>query len=535
MVRVNILFGGQAGQGANELAETISNILVKAGYYVFNYRDYGSFVRGEHNFNILCISEKPVYSYDNEIDILVALDKKTLDLHSKKLKKTGAIISKEQGLKIDTAKIIEQHKLDKRIENMIFAAVLVKLLGLNINELNNYIDKKFRGKSLYEDDIKAAKIGYDLTNKKLNILPKSDSKEKIILTGSEGISISAIDSGVDIYFAYPMTPATPVMHILAKYETKKDSKFMMFQPENEIAVANMALGASFAGARSMVGTSGGGFDLMSEALSLQGISEIPLVVYLASRPGPGTGIPTYSMQQDINIALYNGHGEFPRAVIIPGDAEECIQATNSSFYLSQKYRTLSIILSDKHVAESKFTLTSVPKVNEIKTNFAKTDKNYAGARCLPGINICKASSYTHDEYGIVSELSSVNISMLDKLNKKTEIMNKEILSKFETIKIYGKNNAKNLIIGAGSVKGVILDSLDEINSRFLQIIYLAPLDIEKIKKEIKNCKGKIYVVEYNSTGQLAQIIEDKCRVKVEKILKYDARPFTPKDIIKRVH
>ena len=511
-MRFSVLFGGKAGQGVNELAKLFSEIAGKNGYYVFNYRDYGSLIRGGNSFNIVSLSDKKIMSHEDKYDVVVALDEESVEIH-KNLKKNGLVMDEKIGIN----EILEKNKLDKKVTNIIFLGFLMKTLGFNLEDLLNELKKEFKGRKLLEQDLIAAKKGYEKAEDK-RILFKVKKIERNVFDGSDGIVYGAINSGLDLYIAYPMTPSTPVLHKLAE----KQEKHMIFQPESELAVVNMALGASFAGARVMVGTSGGGFDLMSEGLSMQGISEIPLVVYLASRPGPGTGVPTHTMQSDLKDALNAGHGEFPRIVIAPGDPEECVRAVNDAFYLSQKYRVLVIILSDKHVAESLFT-AELPKVNEIKIDYGKTDKNYSEKRCLPGLNICKASGYTHNEYGITTEDGKINVWMLDRLKKKKLEIEKE---KLEKIKMYGKG--EDLVIGFGSVKGAILDALDEVDCRFLQVLYLEPLDKKKIQEEIKKSK-KVYVVENNSTGQLADIIEG-LGFKVERILKYDARPFTKEEV-----
>jgi len=265
----------------------------------------------------------------------------------------------------------------------------------------------------------------------------------------------------------------------------------------------------------VVGSSGGGFDLMTEGMSFQGISEIPLVVYLAARPGPGTGVPTYTTQGDLDIALRAGHGEFPRVVIAPGDPVECVEKTNEAFYLAEKFRTLSIILSDKHLAESEFSFDNSshkPIRVEIK-------------RDLPGKKIVKASSYEHDKFGNTTEDAEITKKSADARMKKYEDIKKEC-KKLEMIKIFGKG--KNLIIGWGSTKGVILDAMEGMDVRFLQVLYMKPLS-DEIKKEIIStgkCGGKVVIVENNVTGQLGRLIREKTGIKIEnRILKYDGRPF----------
>lgn len=513
-MRLNILIGGKAGQGINKVSLIISSILSKRGYFTFNYRDYPSLIRGGHNFNVLSISDKKVGSIESKLDVIIGLDEKTVELHKKELKKDGLIIGCNEFCNIG------------RNANIAQAGALIKVLGIENSDLIEEIKKEFPDN---KEAISAAEEGYKSKQPKFNL--KKLNNKVTIMTGSSGVSIGAINSGINVYLSYPMTPATGVLHELAAKQMKYGH--LVFQPENEIAVANAGLGASFAGAKVMVGTSGGGYDLMTEALSFQGMAEIPLVVYLASRPGPGTGIPTYSTQADLDVALYGGHGEFPRIVIAPGDPNECIEKTNEAFYLSEKYGALSIILSDKHLAESEFSTDKEPN----KTIPIKITKK------VPGENgIVKVNSYEHDEFGNTTEIPKIAKSENDRRMKKYSEIKKEIASsakaeghkKFEMIKVFGNKNAKNLIIGWGSTKTSILDALDAIdesiinpskgNWKFLQVLYMKPLS-EEIEKEIRNAK-KVILIENNATGQLGSLIRQETGIKIEKrILKYNGRPF----------
>ena len=498
-MRLNILFGGKAGQGANEITETIGEILVEKGYYIFNYRDYSSLIRGGHNYNILCISNSPIMSHDWKVDILLALDERTLKEHKNNLKKQTKIIHFKEDFGLAT--------------NMFYASALLCYLGIDkqilINKIKNKYDKKY-----WKQDIEAVEKGYCIKDRIK--LEQATNKPKKIISGGKAVSISAKNSKLDFYFAYPMTPATSVLHELANFPEVK-----VFQSGNEIEAVNSALGASYAGKLSMTGTSGGGFDLMSETLSMQGISEIPLTVYLASRPGPGTGVPTYSMQQDINISLYAGHGEFPRVVLCPGDPKEAYLLTNQALILAEKFNCLSVILSDKHLAESEFTINDFEKISPVKIT-----------RKIPGKEIVKASSYEHLENGDTIEDSENTIKAMEKrLEKEKQI--KEQIKKLETYKIHGDKNSDTLFISTGSTKGAILDYIYEEGGKFLQLLYISPFP--DIKKEIEKAK-KVYIVETNSTGQLKNLIKQKICPEKEliSILKYDARPFTPEDIKEKI-
>jgi len=501
-MKLNILIGGKAGQGINKISEIVSNILVKQGYFTFNYRDYPSLIRGGHNFNVLSISDKRVGSIESELNIIIAMDENTIKTHKLQLKKSGLIINSE-GFE----------NLGRNL-NVALAGALIRILGIPKEILLEEIESQFHN----EESNQAAEKGYASKDEEFN-LKKLDNQISI-MSGSQAIAKGAINSNLDLLIAYPMTPATNIMNELAKNQI--ENNLMVFEPENEIAGINMALGASFAGKKTMTASSGGGFDLMTEALSFQGQSEIPLTVYLASRPGPGTGVPTYTSQADLDIALRGGHGEFPRIVIAPGDPIECIEKTNEALYLSEKFKTLSIILSDKHLAESEFSSDRKPnKILPVNIN-----------RKLPGQEIVKANSYEHDKQGNTTESQATTKFQADNRMKKYEKI-KQDCQKFQMIKTYGKQTSKNLIIGWGSTKTVILDAIQNQDFKFLQVLYLKPLS-NQIEKEIQKA-DKVIIIEQNVTGQLGRLIREKTGIKIKnKILKYDSRPFTCNELKKEI-
>lgn len=508
-MKLNILIGGKAGQGINKVSEIVSRILIDYGYFVFNYRDYPSLIRGGHNFNILSCSDQQIGSCESKLDGIIALDDKTLPLHQAQLKTDGFVISFSSPS--SPFSFPGFGNLGRNL-NLALAGALIKVLGLGKEELLKQIKKEFDT----PEALAAAEQGFNSQKEKFE-LKKLKNRIKL-MNGSQGIALGALNSGITHYLAYPMTPATGVMHELAARQ--KENNLIVFQPENEIAVVNAALGASFAGARVMIGTAGGGFDLMTEALSLQGQIEIPLVVYLATRPGPGTGIPTYSSQADLNVALHGGHGEFPRIVIAPGDPLECIEKTNEAFYLAEKFNSLSIILSDKHLAESEFSLAKE----------AKLPLTITSNREIPGRSqgIVRANSYEHDGEGNTTESAELTVKKADGRTAKEQEIKKEC-RKFEMLKIHGRKESKNLIVGWGSTKTVILDAIEGFDYKFMQVLYLNPLS-EQVEEELKKA-GKIILVEQNVTGQLGRLIREKTGMKIEnRILRYDGRPFTSDEL-----
>ena len=539
----NILIGGEAGEGIAKTTLLISEVFTNAGYYVFNYREYQSLIKGGFNFNVLKISDKPVYSHDTSYDVIFALNQDTINRHEKDLKEGGFIIG-DKNLKgkdligIDVQALLEKIGASAKLGNDILIGALAKTIGLSVEPVIKVVKGAFKKKiDLLEEAIIE---GYNCVEKKME-LDKPDGKPKYFITGNEAISIGAIVSGIDMYIAYPITPATPVLHILASKQIEHD--LMVIQPENEIAVACSALGASYAGANTMVGTSGAGFSLMAEALSLQGMSEVPLVVYLSQRTGPATGVPTYTSQGDLKFAVNAGHGEFIHVVVAPGDAKECFYRTIEAFHLASKYRVLVIILGDKHVTESNYSFDDFeePKIkpNRYITEPCEDYKSYlitengVSPRSVPGQDaVVRATSYEHNEYGYTTEKADEVIKMNDKRLKKLKGLKEEI-NTLAPVSLYGEG--RKLIVGWGSTKGAIVDALKDLpDFRFLQITYISPFPTEEVKREIEN-SDEVVLVENNATGLLGEIIAEQTgKIISKKVLKYDGRPFTSKEVVEKV-
>ena len=500
-MRCDIIFGGKAGQGPNILTEVVSAGLIKKGFYVFYSRDYQSLIRGGHNFNMLSFSDFPIYSNSSKIDILICLDKNTLAVHKKDLKKKGIVIKGEE-------------------ENMFFAGAVYKILGIDLKILEDEL-RKLKN---YDENVTHARKGYEHEKRKIKLYdPIKPIQTLNFMNGSQAISVGAVNSGLDYYYAYPMTPATPVLTELAQMQLEKNMKHKIVELENEIAVIIAGLGTSITGKKVMVGSSGGGFDLMTEGLSMAGMAEIPIVIYLSSRPGPGTGVATYTSQGELNLALYSGHGEFSRLVLAPGDPKECTELTNQAFYFSQKYKVPSLILTDKHLAEAKYLIENSQKILPVETSI---------------INMERYNSYEHDknEHSIATEDKKIIKKNFERRMKKQEEINKEV-ENFEMFKIYGKQNSKNLIIGWGSTKGAILDAISEskIDAKFLQILYMEPFSrkIGKILEEARN----VIIVENNATSPLSNLIAQKTGIIIQdknKILRYDGRPFFSNELAKEI-
>ncbi len=494
-MKFNILIGGKAGQGPNALADILSKGLIDKGYYAFNSREYESVIRGGHNYNLVSFSDAPISSNPVKIDILVCLDENTDGLHKHKLNKKPIVL-----------------KQQKNRTNIFYAGALFKILGLEFSVL----EKELRRMKNFDKNIREARQGYSSENSIVNLQKIVREKLFIFESGSFAVAEGAVKSGLEYYYSYPMTPATPVMAEIAQLTKNKEAEHFAIELESEISVINAAIGSSIVGAKAMCGSSGGGFDLMTESLSLCGQAEVPLVLYLAQRPGPSTGLATYTSQGDLNMARYSGHGEFSRIILTPGDAKEALQSTNQAFYLSQKFRLPVIILSDKHLAESKYTFTANNQMILSEKSIIEPER---------------FNSYEHDaKTGIVTEDPKTIISNFQRRLKKQADINKEIETnrQIPSFKIHGNKESKNIILGWGSTKGALLDAIadNNFNCKFIQILCIEPFS-EKIKKELSSA-AKIFVVENNATSPLSQLIAEKTGIFIDdknKILKYDGRPF----------
>lgn len=354
----NLLIGGAAGQGIETMAAVLQKFLKDSGFYVFTTRDFMSRVRGGHNFTLLRIDKKPVVSHSMSLDGIVAFNEETMMLHQEQLKESGFIFCDSKWQTNDKRCIsLDMTDLSKQIGNSrvagsIATGAVLKLLGItpiNIEKtLKEYINEPYQ-----EMNRTALQQGYELVEQRYE-LEEGHAQDHIMISGNQAVAYGAIAAGIRFYSAYPMSPSTSIMEYLAaKSET---AGIVVEQAEDEIAAINMAIGASFAGAPSMTGTSGGGFCLKVEGLGLAGMAEIPIVIADIQRPGPSTGFPTRTEQSDLKFVISASHGEFPRMVIALRNHEDAFYQTIRAFHLAKKYQIPIILLSDQYLADAYATI-----------------------------------------------------------------------------------------------------------------------------------------------------------------------------------
>jgi len=567
---LNWKVGGPAGEGIMTTGLIFSKALSRSGLKVFDYTEYPSLITGGHNTYQVYASEHFATSQYQELDVLIALDKATLDLHLDEITENTLVIFDKEDDKIN----IEEHGLNARTFNLpmvklaqesggsklmannVALGATMFVFGLDLQILFGVIESVFgrKGAEVVTKNQNAAQFGYNFMQEHLGqslmTFVKVEGKNYLTMTGNEAISLGAIAGGLQLYTAYPMTPSSSILHVLA--EKAKQADIVVKHAEDEIGVINMALGASFAGVRSMVGSSGGGFCYMSEALGLSGIAEIPLVVIESMRPGPALGMPTWTAQGDLQFIITASQDEFPRFVLSPSDSQEAFELTRLAMDLSEKYQTLVIVVSDKLLSESRFTMEldntqfnnerhgidKDPQLAEVGfyPRYQDTD-NGISQRTIPGQpnGYYMSNSYTHDDYGFATEDGEIRVEQVDKRAKKFELMKSEILPQY-----FENNNGEMTLISFGSTKGAVvaarelLENNHNIKVNVLNLSWIWPFP-EKQVMEVLDMNVPFAVIEGNSTGQLAKIIRMETGVKVEnQLLKYDGRPFYPHEIVKFV-
>lgn len=551
---ISIVLSGEAGQGLQTTEELLVEAVSKF-YYIFSTKDVMSRVRGGNNTVEIRLAQEPIYAYRHTIDLLFLLNDHALDRIKNRITKDTIIIGEESFVekefldKINPTFIpFNLNALAKEAGHALFAntilfGFIVAMLKLNKDIGHDPISNRFSNKpqKMIDANLNAFSLGYNegknySLKKSLEI--SKEVKHLKTLDGTTAISIGALAGGCNFIAAYPMSPATGVLTYLANKAKAYD--VLVEQAEDEIAALNMVIGSWYAGARGMTTTSGGGFALMVEAVSLSGITETPCVIHIGQRPGPGTGLPTRTEQADLNLALYAGHGEFPRIIFAPGRLEDAILLSQRAFYLADKYQVPVFILSDQFLLDSigqikpfkldsKYLNSFITKTSQDYKRYAFTDNNLS-PRGIPGYGdgLVKVDSDEHNESGQITE----DFEMRIKMNNKRLGKNNLLLEDFIQPELIGSTDYKNLIIGWGSTYGVLKEFIEtkkEKDTAFLYFKQVYPLP--KNIKDFFNQAEKIVVIENNATGQFANLLKLELDINVNyNILKYNGEPFSIEEI-----
>ncbi|MFH0962227.1 MAG: 2-oxoacid:acceptor oxidoreductase subunit alpha [archaeon] len=563
--------GGPAGYGIAQAGALFSKACTRSGYFVFVNNEYPSLIRGGHNTVQVRIRNAPALGLAERVDLVLALDRNGILEHISELVPSSVIVYDSDEVKEEDARtagctlvpmplisLARQVGGEKIMKNTVGLGAIAAISGLDIETLNALIRENFSGKreEVAATNIRAARLGYDYVAEKfgdvvgkfqwkLSELPAAPAR--ILVSGNEAVALGAMRAGCRFLAAYPMTPASAIMHYYAANE--RTAGVVMKHVEDEISGINMAIGANFAGARAMVATSGGGFSLQTEGLGLAAMTETPVVIVEVQRPGPATGLPTHTGQGDLHFVINAHQDEFPRVVVAPGDTEEAFRFTFDAFNWAEKFQAPVIVLSDKYLAESQFTHEPFEhkslriergfivdaawlEKNKPYKRYERTENGVA-PRALPGTpgGIHRAPSDERDEFGNIDESPQVRKMQVERRLAKFRAIQKEI-----PLPIVHGSSEELTFVGWGSSKGAILEAIEllakkGIRANFVQFTYLWPFPpgakgiLEKLKRPI--------LVEGNSTAQLGKLIRQETGLLIgERILKYDGRPISADFVVK---
>ena len=560
----NWKIAGEAGHGVMLSSELMARAAKRHGMNAFNYLEYPSLIRGGHQTGQVFADFNHGYCQHRDLDVIVIYTQEGFEIHQDEITDNTIIIYNTNfgELKPD----IEQRWEDQLYQlplstwakdtagttlaaNVVSLGVSAYVLGLDPDIFKQIIADQFAAKSqqLVEKNQQAFDLGYSQAEQTLEsikaIEPRSDNQ--ILINGNEAVGLGALAAGIQFYSAYPMTPATGLLHFLSDH--KDEYPLVVKQTEDEIGAITEAIGASTAGVRAATGTSGGGFALMVEALSFAGMAEVPLVILEGQRTGPSSGVPTWTAQADLQFVLTAGHGDFPKVVLTPGSVEEHFQLAKQAFYLAEKYQLPVIILSDKYLLESHQTMPEPEPVHHNQrlsmvdddklgsdTKYLRYQhtKNGISPRTLPGqeYGLQLTNSYEHDQWGFATEDAAEIKRAVDKRARKLETLESELPKP----QLLGPKQAETTMVGWGSTVNVLRELLELAPEGSVNVIHLPcllPFPAEKFR-QLAEQASKLVMVEGNQSGQGESLIRQETGVEMDDyIRRYDGRPFYAEDLL----
>ena len=555
---LQIVIGGEAGQGLVTTGEALARMLIRSGYHIVVTQDYMSRIRGGHNTFAIRASTTPVYAPQETVDVLIALDEVTVTLHRPAVSQHGGVVilsAASSEPSPGSLRVPFSELSGKRYEAVTALGVAAALIGLDPALVAEVVASHFEAKeaAVAQANRDAVNAGYAWVRRadpdaQPRLPPAVTAVPRLMMNGNEALALGALASGVRFCAFYPMTPATSVVLNLIKHADALG--VVVEQAEDEIAAANMILGAAYAGSRSMTATSGGGFALMSEAVSLAAAAELPAVFVIAQRPGPATGLPTRTEQSDLELVLYAGHGEFPRAVFTPGSVEACFHLMREAFACAEASQGPVFVLTDQCLADSyrdilPFDLGEPPLLQsppaqnygqDLYFPYAQSESG-ASPRLLPcaGKHVVIADSHEHTADGHITEDAEQRVRMVDKRLRKLAVLKDRAVPP----EYRGSDTPELLLVSWGSAKGAVAEAAERLNAKrhtvaTLHFDQVWPLYPDQFLGRLK-AACRTVCVEGNATRQFARLIRSETGFEFTgAVSRYDGRPFTPEYILERL-
>ena len=569
-VEVNVGFGGAAGDGQAAMADALALVVARSGLHLYAYNSYQSVIRGGHVWLRIRISQEEVETHGDRLDAVVALDQEAVKRHAAELADGGVVLFNSDRVKAEglppgrTALPFPVKALTATLgpqlavqQNTVLLGGLTHLLGLPIERLEEALAKQFGGKGegVVKANVALARAGWEHARKEFAPAPVAgkwafSEMRRAVITGNEAFAMGAVAAGCRFYAAYPMTPASGILHWLAPHA--EACGVVVKQAEDEIAVANMTIGAGHAGARAMCGTSGGGFALMTEAIGMAGMIEAPAVFVLVMRGGPSTGLPTKTEQGDLSQAIGASQGDYPRVILAPADVHDCFRTMEEAFNLADRYQLPVIVVSDLLLSEHnetvdperfdfRFRIDRGPVVTAPPPDGPflryRITADGVSPRALPGTpgTVFHAPTDEHDEKGnIISDVSThppTRRRMVDKRARKVEALLRELPAPT----VEGPSDAPLTLIGWGSTKGVIREARGLLEARglktnHLHVRYLVPFQQREVAPLLAGAERTL-VIENSASAQFARHLRAETGHSADGlVLKYDGEPFTPREV-----
>jgi len=569
---IEIMFGGQAGDGSLTTGDLIAGIFKKMGLEVYTYKDFPSRIRGGHTNYVIRAGERPYYGMADAVDGLIAFDLEAVEAHIEELRPGGFVVfdSTSEAVPetmrrrdvtwydVPLAKIAKEELGLELVRNTISLGVLATLVGMDPAIVRAAVAGVYgrKGEKVLDLNMRAIDAGREYVERHYAEWPSGYGLEaradgdRLLMMGNDAIAYGALVAGCRFMAGYPITPATDVLEWMAKYLPEYGG--VAVQAEDELAAINMVLGAAFTGVRSMTATSGPGQALMTEAIGLAGVLEIPVVIIECARTGPSTGMPTKTEQSNLNHLIFSGHGEIPRVVLAPGTVEDSFYISARAFDIAEKYQCPVFVLTEQALCQSKATLPpldvdavaidrgkllSEPVTFGDYQRFAFTDDGVS-PRVIPGIEggMHLAAGSEHSPAGVITENAANRTAMMDKRMRKLESMRDDLPAAI----VHGDPAAEIAVFGYGSNRGPIVEALDRLERegvpvRFLELRTLWPFPEAEVAAFVAEAKH-VFVVENNHTGQLERLIRYVTGPleRMHLVNKYNGKPFRPIEIIEAI-
>ncbi len=571
-VDLSIGIGGAAGQGIATPGDILARIFVRRGLHLNAYNAYQSIIRGGHIFLTLRTSDQPVLSQGDKFDVLIPLNQDTMNRHLRLLGRGAAVLYNGDKIKAENAadgvqlcpfsvKQLAPNIKGDLVQNTIALAAVLRLIGVEFKVLEEILTLQFKrkGEAVIAENVGVARAGYDYANAHFKAFPfvlPDTGKKLAFFEGNQALAMGGAAAGVRFYCAYPMSPASGVLHWMARHG--RQLGIMVRQVEDEIGVINMAIGAAHAGCRAMCATSGGGFALMSEALGSAAMMEVPVVCINVQRAGPATGVPTKTEQGDLWQVMGAGQGDYPRIIVAPTTITDCFKTVPALFNLVDKFQCPGIILSDLLLSEGRSSVDpaeldfnvpiergeviglngSKPPQNGTYKRYLFTDDGIS-PRALPGTPgyVHVVATDEHDEEGVLISDEFTDPIKRQAIHEKRMRKIEGVLRLLKPPQLYGSSDAQVTLVAWGSTEGVIREAAQKladeegITVNNLQVKWLVPLHGEAIMSLLGRSK-KIIIVENNYSGQFARYLRSETGIAADgHIRKYDGEPFMPHHIV----